>query len=233
MQDSFVFYKSFYEALKFLDTETKCKAYDAICEYVFGGILPTGSGIERAVFELVKPQIDANEKRRMIGRENGAKGAEYGKLGGRPQKPLNNPNETPKKPLNNPHKTDSKPANVNDNDNVNDNVNDNANENVNVNANSIIPPIIPPKGDARYFPNDDLLEKTFSDFREMRKKIKKPMTDRAITLLLNKLERLSADPAEQVRILEQSIINCWQDIYEIKGNRGSIQSIADRWANVH
>lgn len=225
MTDSFVFYKSFYEALKFLDPETKCKAYDAICDYAFDGILPTGCGMERAVFELVKPQIDANNRRRA----NGAKGAEYGKLGGRPKKtptkPQNNPKETPRKPLTNPTQT----PNVNVNDNVNVNVNDNANENVNVNKS--------PKGDKRYFPDDDLLEKTFADFQDMRKKIKKPMTDRAISLMLNKLEKLSSDPLVQVKILEQSIMNCWQDIYEIKDvrndNRSNVQSIMDRWANVH
>lgn len=93
------------------------------------------------------------------------------------------------------------------------------------------------KENPRYFPDDDLLEKTFADFREMRKKIKKPMTDRAITLLLNKLGKLSSDTSEQVKILEQSIMNCWQDIYELKdqqrGKQTKIQSIEDVWANVH
>ena len=230
MADSFVFYRSFYEALKFLDTETKCKAYNAICKYALDGELPTDEGMERAVFELVKPQIDANNRRR----ENGIKGKEYGKLGGRPKK-------TPNKPLNNPDKTPRKPqANATETPNVNVNVNDNANDNVNVNENvnvNNISPSNPPKGEKRYFPDDDLLEKTFSDFREMRKKIKKPMTDRAITLLLSKLGKLSSDPSEQVKILEQSIMNCWQDIYELKGQQGSkqtkIQSIEDVWANVH
>ena len=225
MADSFVFYKSFYEAMKFLDPETKCKAYDAICDYAFNGELPSGGGMERAVFELVKPQIDANEKRRAIGRANGEKGAEYGKLGGRPKKPLDNPQKTPKKPQKNPRETDNKPANVNVNDNVN--ANDNENVNVNVNANK----------DQRYFPNDELLEKTFKDFREMRKKTKHPMTDRAIELMLSKLEKMTADPIEKVKILEQSILHGWTDIYEVKEEQGrkqtKIESIADRWADVH
>lgn len=117
MADSFVFYKSFYEALKFLEPATRLKAYDAICEYAINGVMPEGTGAECAVLALVKPQIDANEKRRTTGRENGKKGAEYGKLGGRPPKktdikPLKNPKETPN--------AEKKPANVNVNVNVNE-----------------------------------------------------------------------------------------------------------------
>jgi len=60
------------------------------------------------------------------------------------------------------------------------------------------------------------------DFDEMRKKIKKPMTDRAKQMLVNKLEKMSADPVRQVAILEQSIMHAWQDIYELKGDNMSL-----------
>jgi len=68
------------------------------------------------MFSLIKPQLEANYKRFL----NGKKGADFGKLGGRPK--------TPKKPLDNPKLT------PNVNVNVNDNVNVNANANVNVNV---------------------------------------------------------------------------------------------------
>lgn len=120
-----------------------------------------------------------------------------------------------------------------DKDKDNDNEKDKDKENLK----NIIPPINPPTGDKRYFPNDELLEKTFKDFREMRKKTKHPMTDRAIELMLSKLEKLSTDPVEQVKILEQSILHGWTDIYELKEDQGrkqtKIESIADRWADVH
>ena len=67
----------------------------------------------------------------------------------------------------------------------------------------------------RYFSNDDL-EDTFKEFMKMRNKIKKPMTDRAIDLMIRKLNRMSSDPKQQIKILEQSITHCWQDIYELK-----------------
>lgn len=51
------------------------------------------------------------------------------------------------------------------------------------------------------------------EFIKMRKLIKKPLTDFALTKLINKLEKLAADPQTQVEILENSILNNWQDIY--------------------
>lgn len=60
------------------------------------------------------------------------------------------------------------------------------------------------------------VKSTLYEFIKMRKFIKKPLTDFALKKLINKLFRLSADPAEQVSILETSILNNWQDIYELK-----------------
>lgn len=57
------------------------------------------------------------------------------------------------------------------------------------------------------------------DFIKMRKLIKKPMTDRALTMLINKLNKLSNDKNIQIKILEKSILNNWQDIYEYKEDK--------------
>lgn len=68
------------------------------------------------------------DRRCETSRENGKKGAEFGKLGGRPKtKPLITPNETPKEPLirGKPLKT---PDNECDNDNENECDNENENE---------------------------------------------------------------------------------------------------------
>ena len=53
----------------------------------------------------------------------------------------------------------------------------------------------------------------------MRKLIKKPLTDFALTKLINKLEKFTTDPKAQVAILENSILNNWQDIYEPKAEQ--------------
>lgn len=57
----------------------------------------------------------------------------------------------------------------------------------------------------------------FKEFEQMRKKIKKPMTDRAIKLAITKLGKLSSgDIAIANAIIEQSILHNWQDFYELK-----------------
>jgi len=114
IRDSFIFYRSFFEATKPLSQEQKAELFDAICFYSLDQEQIQLDPICTAMFSLIKPQLDANYKRFV----NGKKGADFGKLGGRPK--------TPKKPLDNPKLTPN--VNVNVNGNVNDNVNVNVNE---------------------------------------------------------------------------------------------------------
>ena len=58
-------------------------------------------------------------------------------------------------------------------------------------------------------------------FIDYRKSIKKPMSDRAITLLLGKLNKMSNSVQEQIEILNQSILNGWQGIFPLKNDSGS------------
>lgn len=66
------------------------------------------------------------------------------------------------------------------------------------------------------FTANKLLLETISNFVEMRKEIKKPMTDKAIQLMLKKLKGLSEVEEIQIKILETSIINSWQGIFPLK-----------------
>jgi len=64
------------------------------------------------------------------------------------------------------------------------------------------------------------LEKTFDSFLEMRRKIKKPATDRAVELLKSKLKKLSnGNENTAIEIIEQSIMNSWQDFYPLKNSK--------------
>ena len=60
------------------------------------------------------------------------------------------------------------------------------------------------------------LDTAVKEFITFRKKIKKPMTDHAVKLMLSKLNKLTSDTDEQVEILNQSILNGWQGIYPLK-----------------
>ena len=131
-RESFVFYASFYEALQGCPDDIRLAVYEEIMRYaIYPDYEPQLTGIGKSLFTLVRPQIDANIRRR----ENGKEGAKYGQMGGRPkkEKPQENPKETPQKPRKNPTKTPNVNVNVNVNDNVNDNENVNVNENVNEN----------------------------------------------------------------------------------------------------
>lgn len=79
-RDSFVFYRSFFEAISLMPPEVQAEVYPALVEYALNGKEPKGlSDIAQGVFILVKPNIDASITRI----ENGKK---FGKFGGRPTK---------------------------------------------------------------------------------------------------------------------------------------------------
>lgn len=60
------------------------------------------------------------------------------------------------------------------------------------------------------------LEDTYRDFIDMRKAIKKPMTTRALELLIKSVEKLTNLEAEKIAILNQSIEHSWQTVYPLK-----------------
>ena len=78
------------------------------------------------------------------------------------------------------------------------------------------------KGQAVYYPNDELLNNAFNEFLTMRNKIKKPLaTKQALTRMMNKIEKLSGgDNDLAIKILNQSTDHCWQDVYELKSDSG-------------
>lgn len=64
-------------------------------------------------------------------------------------------------------------------------------------------------------------------FEEMRKKIKAPLTDKARTMLLNNLNKLSnGDNQKAIAILNQSTMNCWKGVFPLKENINITKSTA-------
>lgn len=61
------------------------------------------------------------------------------------------------------------------------------------------------------------LDAAIKEFIAYRKSRKKPMTDRAVTMLLDKLEALApGDDAQKIAILEQSVFNSWTGVFALK-----------------
>lgn len=69
-RDGFVFYRSFVEALECLDEKEAYECFKAIAIYALDGEEIEMSGVVKALFLTIKPQIDANNHRYL----NGCKG---------------------------------------------------------------------------------------------------------------------------------------------------------------
>ena len=63
---------------------------------------------------------------------------------------------------------------------------------------------------------DEELRQTIVEFLKMRKMMKKAPTDRALILLIKKLQKMAADVDSQIAIVEQSLTNNWIDFYPLK-----------------
>ena len=106
-RDSFIFYRSFYEAIKEVPEDAQLQIYKAISIYALEQEEIELTGIARAIFSLVKPQLDANYKKYENGKQT--------------------KNKMKAKDKQNESKIET---NVNDNENVNVNDNENNNDNV-------------------------------------------------------------------------------------------------------
>lgn len=107
MRSGFVFYRSWFEAVKNLPREMQGEVLTAIIEYGLNGET-TGSlkPITSAMLAMVKPQIDANNKRM----ENGSKGGRPCKATSAEEQSCNQV-VTEQEPNNNQTKTKPKPNN--------------------------------------------------------------------------------------------------------------------------
>ncbi len=125
-RDSFIFYRSFYEAAKPLSKANRAELFDCICEFALNQTETKPKPIVEAMFNLIRPQLEANYNRYLTGCK-----------GGRP------PKETKDKPNDNQTITKPKPnVNVNVNDNVNKNDNPNVNENEKGKTKRFTPPSV-------------------------------------------------------------------------------------------
>lgn len=154
--ESFVFYRSFMEALDDLPAEQYKAAMSAILHYGIDGELPSDvDPVVQALFKLMKPQVDANVKRRNSGRSGADKRWNDGKAIANDSKPIVNDSKhmaSDSKPM----ATPCEPI-----------ANANANANANVNANVNTPPNPPSQGDSAPDPR-------FEDFwKEYPKKVGK------------------------------------------------------------
>lgn len=140
-RDSFVTYRSFYEAVKSLDYETIGKVYVAINEYALDHNEVECDGIVKTVFTLIKPQLEASFQKAISGSKGGkvSKSQSSEELEDKEERNIStleaNPKQNGSKTKANKKQTVSKQEANSKQTASNANANVNANVNVNVNAN--------------------------------------------------------------------------------------------------
>lgn len=81
------------------------------------------------------------------------------------------------------------------------------------------------KKEVKSYSDDPDMNQAILSFVEFRKSIKKPMTDRAVDLLIKKLNEMTISIPEQIEILNQSIMNGWQSVYPLKDQKANNNQI--------
>lgn len=140
-RDSFVTYRSFYEAVKSLDYETIGKVYVAINEYALDHNEVECEGIIKTIFTLIKPQLEASFQKAISGSKGGkvSKFQSSEELEDKEERNIStleaNPKQNGSKTKANKKQNESKQEANSKQTASNANANVNANVNVNVNAN--------------------------------------------------------------------------------------------------
>lgn len=201
-------YFDWIEQMSALSDAEKGRLFTAILEYARSGREPENSGREGLVFPTFKATLDREAEIAAINAENGAKG-------GRPVKPTETENNRtkPNKTENNRKKadeTEQKPTN-----NTRHKTQDTMTQDIGQKTQDNNARTRNADAFAAFAAGDGDLLAVLKDFEKMRRSIKKPLTDTAKKLLVNKLEN-NFPPEQWKPVLEQSIVKCWQDIYPLK-----------------
>ena len=187
----FTFFESYYKAISTLPEECQGDAYKAIAAYMFDGTEPSAeSGLAYTIWLAIKPNLDKSIKRS----EAGSKRSNEDQTGNKRESNANQ----------NRIKTESKEdqtENKRDTDTGTD---------------------TDPKGKknptgskkaASAYASDPALNSAVKDFIEHRRKMRRPMSDRAISLFMRKIQSLAPSAEGQVALINTAIEHGWLTVY--------------------
>lgn len=200
-RDSFVTYRSFYESVKDFDKETIADIYIAINEFALNHNEVELNGVAKAIFTLIKPQLEASYLKAMSGSKGGK--TKPTKLG---DKVKQIESKTQANDKQSSSKTEAKRKQSASNAN--------ANANVNVDIKEIIK--------EKY---SEKKAKAVLDYLAMRKAIKKPLTN--LDYLDKELNKLSSNEEEQIAILDQSTFSSYQGLFPLKNSNKIVSTPKD------
>lgn len=201
-KNSFLIYLDYEEQFNLLTDEQIGQLMRAIMFYEKTGKLSELEGTVKMAFSFIKTQLDRDRQKYQAkcekNRENGAKGGRPKKANG--FKKSEGFLEKPKKP---------------DNDNEDEEDNEEDIEKGKKKKRKTFKEVFEEKAISSE------LKSALEDFIDMRKTIKKPMTSKALELLIKNLRKLTNLEDEQIAILNQSIERSWQTVYPLKNNKNN------------
>ena len=185
-QAYFLAYFSYLDAIEPLDDAERGRLFTACLHYAKTGKAPILTGNERFVFGVCKSQIDRDKETHVRKCETNRKN---GASAAERSQSLPNGGKTRKEKEKEKEKEREKEKE---------------------NAKDVLPPPAPPQGEL-----DACVREAFENYKKARLKLKKPMTEEAERLAVERLKSLSGDPKTQLAILNQSIERGWSGLFEI------------------
>ena len=228
---NFIFFASYYEAIKELPADQQGQVYKAIVDYAMEGAEPTHlKGIQKSVFILIKPYIDSSKKKQ-----------EYGAMGGAPMGNTNAKKQA-KNNLSLKEKTSQKQAknNLSLKNKTSNQIIEYEEEKeyikkeINKEKSTILTDSELYSLIEEEFKDSDVCQK-FKDYADMRKAMGKNKAIRTLSTLnscINKLRKYAKTKQEAIEILDYSIANCYQGLFDKFGHdRKEVAKEAIPYAN--
>lgn len=209
-KDSFILYLEQQEIFEMLEDEEAGRLIKAIFKYEKTGLIPQLDKSLKIAFIPIKSVLDRNKEK-------------YEKVVERNKQNIEK--RWKKEDTKNTTGKIGKKENTKNTDNDNEHDNEHEHEHEYENDNDNEKDIDKKEKNKKKKTFDDVflenhfseeLEITIKDFIDMRKAIKKPMTTKALELLIRNLEKLTNLEEEKIAILNQSIEHGWQTVYPLK-----------------
>ena len=200
-----ILFESVYEAMVQMDPETCKEALIAYMEYYRNGTEYEGeSALVKILLTVAKPSIDNAISRRNIHAENGRRG-------GRPETKQNQ-NEKTETKQNQNEKTETK-NNQTEPKRKNQNLDRDRDRDIDTDTKSIKEKQNKKKAAASAYVDDPELNAAICSFVESRKKLRKPMTDRAIELFISRVQEIGGSLSEQIDLINTAVEKGWLTVY--------------------
>lgn len=211
---NFIFFASYYEAIKELPTEQQGAVYKAIVDYAMEGIEPSHlRGIQKSVFILIKPYIDSSKKKQESGAMGGKATSKHTSEQTSKTSSKVGSKNTSKTSSNNESKPQSNQIKENEEEKEYINI---LKKEINKEKNTILT-------DSELYSliegsfSDSEVCKKFKDYAEMRKAMGKNKAIRTKSTLdscIQKLRKYAQTKEEALEILDYSIANCYQGLFD-------------------